>query len=166
VSIPELYKAVEDFLYSQPKADGVSLIWRLDATRRDKNRIEAALTLLTQEGTQDAKTHARALFGDASPYTVHQYTLPLYEMTFEAAQRQDHGDAAEEQPEPEVEEEEEPEVEEDLSEPEAEPDDDTPEYYEDWSHAQLREELGVRGLSKAGTKTALIERLERDDTSD
>ena len=57
MSINELYEAVEKFLYSQPKADGVSLSIRLDATRRDKNRIEAAVTLLTQDGKQDAKTH-------------------------------------------------------------------------------------------------------------
>jgi len=145
VSINELYEAVEKFLYSQPKADGVSLSIRLDATRRDKNRIEAAVTLLTQDGKQDAKTHARALFGDASAPTVHFYLLRLVEMTFEAAQLQDQNPDEEEEPE--------------------EPEDDEVRWdeYDRMNLISLKEELRQRDLSTNGNKIQLIRRLRSDD---
>jgi len=142
MSINELYDAVEAFLYAQPKADGVSLSIRLDATRRDKNRIEAAVTLLTEDGKQDAKTHARALFGDASAPTVHFYLLRLVEMTFEAAQLQNQNPDEEEEPE----------------------DDDVRwDEYDRMNLISLREELRQRDLSTNGNKIQLIRRLRSDD---
>ena len=141
MSINELYDAVEAFLYAQPKADGVSLSIRLDATRRDKNRIEAAVTLLTEDGKQDAKTHARALFGDASAPTVHFYLLRLVEMTFEAAQLQNQN----------------------PDEEEPEDDDVRWDEYDRMNLISLREELRQRDLSTNGNKIQLIRRLRSDD---
>lgn len=38
--------------------------------------------------------------------------------------------------------------------------------YDEWDYADLKTEAGNRGLSKAGSKEQLIERLQEDDGSD
>jgi hypothetical protein len=50
-----------------------------------------------------------------------------------------------------------------IEEMEAETFIETDDEYTDWTVAQLKEELGNRGLPVSGTKAELIERLEDDD---